>query len=192
MVARRLEGPGLPKRAHRTVGPWCFADHFGPVDLGPAPTRDGAMAVGPHPHIGLQTVTWLFAGEVLHTDSVGSEQLIRPGQLNLMSAGRGISHAEESPDDAAGEMHGLQLWVAQPDATRWSEPEFQHLAELPVVELGEATATVLVGELAEARSSARADWPMIGWLARATGTVFIARKGTEAKRQLGISDGGGW
>ncbi len=152
----------LPKRAHRTVGPWCFADHFGPVDLGPAPTRDGAMAVGPHPHIGLQTVTWLFAGEVLHTDSVGSEQLIRPGQLNLMSAGRGISHAEESPDDATGEMHGLQLWVAQPDATRWSEPEFQHLAELPVVELGEATATVLVGELAEARSSARADWPMIG------------------------------
>lgn len=147
----------LPKRAHRTVGPWCFADHFGPVDV-----ADGAMAVGPHPHIGLQTVTWLFEGEVLHTDSLGSEQLIRPGQLNLMSAGRGIAHAEESPAGAAGAMHGLQLWVAQPDATRWAEPEFQHLSELPVVEVDDATATVLVGRLDGARSSARADWPMIG------------------------------
>lgn len=147
----------LPKRQHRTVGPWCFADHFGPVDVGV-----GAMAVGPHPHIGLQTVTWLFAGEVVHTDSLGSEQVIRPGQLNLMSAGRGIAHAEQSPAASVGLMHGLQLWVAQPDATRWSDPAFEHHAELPVVDLSGAAVTVLVGSLAGETSAARTDWPMVG------------------------------
>lgn len=147
----------LPKRQHRTVGPWCFADHFGPVDV-----DAGAMAVGPHPHIGLQTVTWLFAGEVVHTDSLGSDQVIRPGQLNLMSAGRGIAHAEQSPSNSSGLMHGLQLWVAQPDATRWSDPAFEHHAELPVVEFSGATATVLAGSLAGETSAARTDWPMVG------------------------------
>src|SRR6185312_1155282 len=82
----------LPHRPRRTVGAWCFADHMGPV----AVTPESGMDVGPHPHMGLQTVTWLVTGEVLHRDSLGSEQLIRPGQLNLMTAGHGVSHAEES------------------------------------------------------------------------------------------------
>jgi quercetin 2,3-dioxygenase len=141
----------LPKRAHRTVGAWCFADHMGPADA--------AMQVGPHPHIGLSTVTWLLEGEALHRDSLGSEQLIRPGQLNLMTAGNGVSHAEEAGRQA---LHGMQLWVAQPEATRHGAPAFEHHAELPQAEVAGATATVLVGQLAGVRSPARADTPLVG------------------------------
>jgi quercetin 2,3-dioxygenase len=93
----------LPLRLRRSVGPWCFVDHYGPADV------DGVagMQVPPHPHIGLQTVTWLLAGDVLHRDSLGSEQMIRPGQLNLMTAGRGIAHAEESPAQHEPLLHGV-------------------------------------------------------------------------------------
>jgi redox-sensitive bicupin YhaK (pirin superfamily) len=108
----------LPRRERRTVGAWCFLDHFGPVQTG--------MEVGPHPHIGLQTVTWLVEGEVLHRDSLGSEQLIRPGQLNLMTAGAGVAHAEETPATYSGAIHGVQLWVALPEATRHGRPAFEH------------------------------------------------------------------
>ena len=104
----------LPRRPRRTVGPWCFADHFGPAAVEP----DHGLDVGPHPHIGLQTVTWLVEGEVLHRDSLGSEQPIRPGELNLMTAGHGVSHSEEASSGYRGALEGLQLWVAQPDATR--------------------------------------------------------------------------
>lgn len=150
----------LPKREHRTVGPWCFLDHMGPA----APPAE--MRVGPHPHTGLQTVTWLLEGEVLHTDSLGSEQLIRPGQLNLMSAGRGVAHAEQSTR-SSGTMHGAQLWVAQPEATRHGPASFEHHAELPEVELGTGRATVLLGSLAgaspgSATSPGRADSPIVG------------------------------
>jgi redox-sensitive bicupin YhaK (pirin superfamily) len=107
----------LPKRTRRTVGAWCFIDHMGPVDATAADPQ-----IGPHPHIGLQTVTWILEGELLHRDSIGSEQLIRPGQLNLMSAGRGVVHAEESPGGRTGRVHGVQLWVAQPEATRHGVP----------------------------------------------------------------------
>jgi redox-sensitive bicupin YhaK (pirin superfamily) len=148
----------LPRRPRRTVGAWCFADHFGPTSVDVS-----RMDVGPHPHIGLQTVTWLIDGELLHRDSLGSEQLIVPGQLNLMTAGRGVSHSEETPDDAYGDLHGIQLWVAQPEATRFGEPAFEHHDRLPQVELdGGARATVLVGELAGARSPARHDTPLVG------------------------------
>ncbi len=147
----------LPWHGRRTVGAWCFVDHFGPVGADRAET----MQVGPHPHIGLQTVTWLLEGEVLHTDSLGSEQLIRPGQLNLMTAGAGIAHAESAQQGGTG-SHGAQLWVALPDDTRGGPPAFEHHAELPRVELGGATATVLVGELAGVRSTARADTPLVG------------------------------
>jgi redox-sensitive bicupin YhaK (pirin superfamily) len=145
----------LPKRARRTVGPWCFLDHFGPASL-----DEASMQVGPHPHTGLATVTWVVGGEVLHRDSLGTEQLVRPGQLNLMSAGRGVAHAEESPAGATGSLHGVQLWVAQPEATRTAAPAFEHHAVLPGVEPAPgAVATVVVGELAGERSPARADHP---------------------------------
>jgi redox-sensitive bicupin YhaK (pirin superfamily) len=144
----------LPRRERRTIGAWCFLDHFGPQDRG--------MEIGPHPHTGLQTVTWLVEGEVLHRDSLGSEQLIRPGQLNLMTAGHGVAHAEETPPTYTGRTHGVQLWVALPDATRHGPPAFEHHAELPRAGVGTAVATVIVGALAGARSPARADSPLVG------------------------------
>jgi hypothetical protein len=124
------------------------------------------MQVPPHPHIGLQTVTWLFAGNVLHRDSLGSEQMIRPGQLNLMTAGRGIAHAEESPVRHDPDLHGVQLWVALPDASRHTAPGFEHHAVLPGGELGGLAITVfagdLAGRLAGERSPATMFSPIIG------------------------------
>ena len=120
------------------------------------------MRVGPHPHIGLQTVTWLIDGEVVHRDSIGSEQSIRPGQLNLMSAGWGVAHAEETPMNYRGRLHGVQLWIAQPERTRNGPPAFEHHPELPRVELGGATATVIVGAVGGAVSPARRDTETVG------------------------------
>lgn len=149
----------LPRHARRTVGAWCFADHMGPGSVAPGAGLD----IGPHPHIGLQTVTWLLDGAVLHRDSLGSEQLIRPGQLNLMTAGHGVSHSEETSGVHTGTVHGIQLWVALPEATRDGEPAFEHHAELPQVDLGAgATATVLIGTLGAATSPARADTDHLG------------------------------
>lgn len=147
----------LPRRGLRTVGAWCFADHMGPEVV----TETSGLDVGPHPHIGLQTVTWLVEGAVLHTDSLGSEQLIRPGQLNLMTAGRGIAHAEESVR-AAGTLHGVQLWVAQPSGTRDGASDFAHHADLPRIDVGHGTATVFIGEYADAASLARTDTALVG------------------------------
>lgn len=154
MMVRRA----LPHRERRTVGAWCFADHMGPHEVSPGSGVD----IGPHPHIGLHTVTWLTSGELLHRDSLGSEQTIRPGQLNVMTAGRGVSHAEESVPGWSGQMQGIQLWVAQPEATRHGDPAFEHHAELPVVGIGRATATVLVGSFAGATSTARRDTDLVG------------------------------
>lgn len=142
----------LPRRPRRTVGAWCFLDAMGPADA--------ALAVGPHPHIGLQTVTWLLEGEVVHLDSLGVEQPIRPGQLNLMTAGHGVAHAEEGVEGRR--LRGAQLWVAQPEATRHGAAAFEHHAELPEVEVGGLRASVLVGELAGVRSPARHDTPLLG------------------------------
>jgi redox-sensitive bicupin YhaK (pirin superfamily) len=150
----------LPKRARRTVGAWCFLDHFGPS--APEAGPDGGMRIGPHLHIGLQTVTWLVEGEVLHRDSLGSEQLIRPDQLNLMTAGHGVAHSEEPGPAGPTAVHGAQLWVAQPSSTRHGPPAFEHHATLPQAEDGDAVATVLVGELAGVRSPARTDTPLVG------------------------------
>lgn len=148
----------LPRRARRTVGAWCFVDHMGPVP----PGDGGGLAIGPHPHIGLQTVTWLHAGEMLHRDSLGSEQVIRPGQLNLMTAGYGVVHAEEPTGAYQGPFEGVQLWVAQPGATRHGHAAFEHHAELPQAELGGGVATVLVGAFAGAASPARRDTDHFG------------------------------
>ncbi len=147
----------LPQRSRRTVGAWCFVDHMGPATV----TPNRGLDIGPHPHIGLQTVTWLLAGEVLHRDSVGSEQVIRPGQLNLMTAGHGVSHAEEATS-YAGELQGAQLWVAQPTATRHDGADFEHHASLPQVELDAGVASVLVGDFAGASSPARRDTDHVG------------------------------
>ena len=153
----------LPLRQRRSVGAWCFADHYGPLSV------DGSagMRVPPHPHIGLQTVTWLLSGDVLHTDSLGSEQLIRPGELNLMTAGRGIAHAEVStlPPERAREdhtLHGVQLWVALPDRSRRTEPSFEHHSDLPVLGAGGLRATVFMGALGGARSPALAFTGIVG------------------------------
>ena len=148
----------LPRRARRTVGAWCFVDHMGPATV----TEDRGVDIGPHPHIGLQTVTWLLSGEILHRDSLGSEQIIRPGQLNLMTAGGGVSHAEEGTGSYRGDLHGVQLWVAQPDSARHSDAAFEHHPSLPQVELGAATATVIVGELDGMVSPARRDTDHVG------------------------------
>jgi quercetin 2,3-dioxygenase len=154
MTVRRL----LPLRLRRSVGAWCFADHYGPMSV------DGVagMLVPPHPHIGLQTVTWLISGNVLHRDSLGSEQMIRPGQLNLMTAGRGIAHSEESPAEHDPQLHGIQLWVALPDATRLAEPAFEHHADLPAAGVDGFRITVFLGSLGGAESPARVFSEIIG------------------------------
>lgn len=154
MAVRRA----LPRTGHRTVGAWCFADHMGPVTV----AADTGIDVGPHPHCGLQTVTWLVEGEVLHRDSLGTEQLIAPGQLNLMTAGHGVSHSEERTGRYTGQLHGIQLWIAQPEATRHGAAAFEHHAALPQVELDGSTVTVLVGAFAGAASPARHDTELVG------------------------------
>jgi quercetin 2,3-dioxygenase len=155
----------LPRRDRRTVGAWCFIDHLGPFEIGPTAAGETSMSIGPHPHIGLHTVTWLLAGEVVHTDSLGTEVAIRPGQLNLMTAGAGVVHAEESRG-YRGLAHGAQLWVAQPEATRHGPSAFEQQVDLPEVELGFGTATVLAGSLpggaGDATSATRTDTPLVG------------------------------
>ena len=148
----------LPLRKRRSVGAWCFVDHYGPESV------DGVagMQVPPHPHIGLQTVTWLIEGTVLHRDSLGSEQEIRPGQLNLMTAGRGIAHSEESPAGHGPRLHGVQLWLALPGAYRQVAPDFEHLTDLPALRAGGLHLTVFAGSLADATSPARVFSPLVG------------------------------
>jgi redox-sensitive bicupin YhaK (pirin superfamily) len=148
----------VPSRQRRMVGAWCFLDHAGPADYGPGE----GLKVGPHPHIGLQTFTWMIEGEVMHRDSLGYEQIIRPGQVNLMTAGRGIVHAEDSVTDAAGRLHAAQLWIALPDAERRRAPAFQHYPELPVLESGGFTVTVLAGSALGARAPAAVFSPLVG------------------------------
>ncbi|WP_121253344.1 pirin family protein [Nocardioides ferulae] len=152
----------LPRRGRRTVGAWCFADHMGPADV----TENSGLDVGPHPHIGLQTVTWLTDGEVLHRDSLGSEQVIAPGQLNLMTSGEGITHAEEATGHYRGTLEGIQLWVALPEETRHGGGGFEHHAELPRADVDGGVATVLMGDLTglhrDLRSPARHDTPLVG------------------------------
>ena len=148
----------LPTRGRRTVGPWCFVDHMGPATFSPSRSFD----IAPHPHLGLQTATWLFEGEILHRDSLGSEQLIRPGQMNLMTSGEGIAHSEENPGVTSGELHGVQLWVALPSSTRHGPSAFEHHGALPTFEMPHGQATVLVGTVGAAASSARHDSESVG------------------------------
>src|SRR6478672_9883301 len=127
MTVRRT----LPQRGRSLIGAWCFVDHYGPDDV----AETGGMVVPPHPHTGLQTVSWLFEGEVEHRDSAGHHAMVRPGEVNLMTAGRGISHSEVSPASTT-RLHGAQLWVALPDSERRTDPGFAHHAPEPVTGAG--------------------------------------------------------
>ena len=140
------------------VGAWCFVDHYGPDDI----TDEPGMQVPPHPHIGLQTVSWLHGGEVLHRDSLGSLQTVRPRELGLMTAGRAIAHSEESPRDHPSILHGAQLWVALPDGDRHTDPAFEHHGDLPVVDGPGFRATVILGELDGTASPGTTFTPIVG------------------------------
>jgi redox-sensitive bicupin YhaK (pirin superfamily) len=162
MVGKIAVRRALPRRGRRTVGAWCFADHMGPADV----TENSGLDVGPHPHIGLQTVTWLTDGQVLHKDSLGSEQVIKPRQLNLMTSGDGITHSEEATGHYRGALEGIQLWVALPEHTRHEGGGFEHHTDLPSVDVTGGAATVLLGDYTsldpELVSPARHDTPLVG------------------------------
>ena len=167
----------LPHRARRTVGAWCFLDHAGPVQFAPG----AGMHVGAHPHIGLQTFTWMIEGEIVHRDSLGHEQVIRPGQVNLMTAGRGIAHTEDSLHGGQ-RLHAAQLWIALPEAERRREPAFQNYPELPVIERGGFRVTVLAGSALGHTAPATVYTPLVGLDLAATGaahTTLPLRAGFE-------------
>ncbi|SFK90601.1 pirin family protein [Geodermatophilus ruber] len=148
----------LPTLGRRLVGAWAFVDHYGPDDI----TSSAGMQVPPHPHTGLQTVSWLLEGEVHHRDSLGSDARIRPGELALMTAGRGIAHSEQSPAEHPRWLHGAQLWVALPGAHRDAAPDFAHHRRLPGFASDGLTATVLMGTLGGATSPGTAYTPLVG------------------------------
>jgi redox-sensitive bicupin YhaK (pirin superfamily) len=152
MTVRRT----LPQRERSLVGAWCFLDHYGPDDV----ADTGGMSVPPHPHTGLQTVSWLFTGEIEHRDSAGHHALVRPGELNLMTAGHGISHSEVSTA-ATTTLHGAQLWVALPDAARDGAPGFEHYAPPEVTGDGWAVR-VFVGSLLGSTSPVATATPLLG------------------------------
>jgi redox-sensitive bicupin YhaK (pirin superfamily) len=148
----------LPVKGRRLVGPWCFLDRFGPLSF----TEGATMDVAPHPHIGLQTVSWLLDGEIAHLDSLGSFAVLRPGGVNVMTSGRAIAHAERTPRDHTGRLSGVQLWTALPDANRQDAPSFQHVVEVPRVETPGGIAQVFSGALAGAVSPAHHLSPLVG------------------------------
>src|ERR1041384_5429744 len=141
----------LPIRQKRLVGPWCFLDRFGPLSFGEAKPMD----VAPHPHIGLQTVSWLLEGEIVHKDSLGNEALLMPRGVNVMTSGGGIAHAEETPSKNSGLLNGVQLWVALPDAHRHGPASFQHIDEVPIIEQVGGTVSVFAGSVLRYSSPAK-------------------------------------
>jgi redox-sensitive bicupin YhaK (pirin superfamily) len=146
----------LPQRARSTIGAWCFVDHYGPDRV----DETGGMLVPPHPHTGLQTVSWLFTGTVEHRDSAGHHARVRPGELNLMTAGAGISHSEVSTDDTTV-LHGAQLWVALPSSARGRAPGFEHY--VPERHGGAGwELRVFLGALLGARSPVTTYTPLLG------------------------------
>jgi redox-sensitive bicupin YhaK (pirin superfamily) len=184
----------LPTARHRTVGAWCFLDLLGGNGSGGAdadgPGEAGTpdLEVGPHPHIGLQTVTWLFSGEILHRDSLGSEQVVRPGELNLMTAGHGIAHSEEARP-GTGAVRSAQLWVAQPESTRHGAGRFDHHDDLPRLTADTAEITVLDGSFAGVTSPARADTELVGLqLVLTPGTAVLPLR-ADFEYALAVVDG---
>lgn len=152
MTVRRT----LPQRARSLIGAWCFADHYGPDDV----ARTGGMDVPPHPHTGLQTVSWLFSGEIEHRDTTGVHAIVRPGELNLMTGGAGVAHSEVSTP-GTGTLHGVQLWTALPESARHGARSFVH--HVPeVVRLDGALVRVLLGTLAGSTSPVATHTPLLG------------------------------
>lgn len=152
MTVRRT----LPQRARSFIGAWCFLDHYGPDDV----SRTGGMDVAAHPHIGLQTASWLFSGEIEHRDSAGFHAFVRPGELNLMTAGRGISHSERSTPSTTV-LHGAQLWIALPKHAAEIAPDFSHY-EPPVVAGPGWNAQVFLGSLLGSVSPVQSHTPLLG------------------------------
>lgn len=166
----------LPNLRRRTIGAWCFLDHAGPVAF----DEGAGLHVGPHPHIGLQTFTWMIEGAVMHRDSLGNEQLVSPGQVNIMTAGAGISHSEDSAgSDAAaladvGRLHAVQLWIALPDAERHRAPAFRNHPELPFMKLDGFEVRVLAGNAVGRTSPVQVYSPLMGVDLRASGAAGLS------------------
>ena len=152
MTVRRT----LPTRERSLIGAWCFLDHYGPDDV----DATGGMSVAPHPHTGLQTVSWLFTGEIEHRDSAGHHAMVRPGELNLMTAGHGISHSEVSTPGTSS-LHGAQLWVALPESARDGSPGFEHYAP-PEVAGEDWAVRVFLGSLLGSTSPVATATPLLG------------------------------
>jgi len=148
----------LPNADVRMIGAWCFADHYGPEDLRDSP----GMRVWAHPHTGLQTVSWLLEGEIEHRDGVGSRVMVRPGELNIMTAGHGIVHSELSLPDKPPTMHGVQLWLALPESARDVAPRFDNYADLPDLVRPGLHGQVLVGTLDGVTAPTRSYSPLCG------------------------------
>ncbi|MBA2945813.1 pirin family protein [Streptomyces himalayensis] len=146
----------LPQRTRTLIGAWCFADHYGPDNV----TTTGGMDIAPHPHTGLQTVSWLFSGEVEHRDSLGTRALIRPGEMNLMTGGYGICHSEISTSRTTV-IHGVQLWVALPEEHRNADRDFQHYVP-ETVRINGVEIRVFLGSLAGSTSPVRTFTPLVG------------------------------
>ncbi len=176
MTVRRT----LPSRQIPLIGAWCFLDEMGPAPVG--------MTVLPHPHIGLQTVTWPFQGEIRHRDSLGSDVMLRPGELNIMTSGRGIAHSEMSVRPGSL-LHGLQLWVALPRNAAAGDPMFEQYRELPVFTAPGVRAVVFVGQLGDVRSPATVFSPLLGAeVAVAPGTSTVELR-TDFEHGVLVIDG---
>jgi redox-sensitive bicupin YhaK (pirin superfamily) len=147
----------IPRIGRTTIGAWCFLDHFGPNEV---VAGEGGMVVPPHPHTGLQTVSWLFEGEVEHRDSTGAHQMVNPGEVNLMTAGRGIQHLEISTASTT-RLHGVQLWVVLPDESRHTLPFFEHHVA-PRATIDGASVTVFVGEMLGVTAPTTTFSPIVG------------------------------
>lgn len=157
-------GPGttvrrlLPTLGRRMVGAWCFLDHYGPDEIG----TGAGMQVPPHPHTGLQTVSWLLEGDIRHRDSLGSDVVLHPGDLGLMTSGNGIAHSEQSPLVRPRLLHGTQLWVALPDSARATAPSWEHHAAIPTFGWDGLELRVVLGEFAGHQAAGTTHTPLVG------------------------------
>jgi len=180
----------LPADGTKSVGPVIFFDHFGPAQFSPGQGMD----VRPHPHIGLATITYLFAGEILHRDSLGNVQPIRPAEINWMTAGRGISHSERTPPalrEAGHSLQGLQLWVALPEDSEQGEPDFVHYAaeQIPIVRQQGVCLRLIVGEGWGAVSPVKAASPTLYADAQISQGALLQLPDEEEERAVYVVDG---